>query len=102
MRRRHLKLVRPQESATRHENPEHPEIEQRNSADHFGGCPECGRNDGFVNIGRQHWFYCAMHLTTWLAGENLFGCWRTEDEVTWQANKDFLRDFLVVAPLYRD
>jgi hypothetical protein len=49
---------------------------------YFGGCPICGKEDGFLNVGRNHWFYCAEHKTKWIVGFNLFSSWRnqTEDE----------------------
>lgn len=48
----------------------------------FGLCPECGSNDGYINIGREHWFYCLKHRVCWCVGSNLFSSWReqTEDE----------------------
>jgi hypothetical protein len=49
---------------------------------HFGVCPECHQTDGYINVGRGHWFYCERDRTRWFAGENLFSSWReqTEDE----------------------
>jgi hypothetical protein len=29
--------------------------------DYFGGCPQCGRNDGYVNAGKTHVFICREH-----------------------------------------
>jgi hypothetical protein len=55
---------------------------------HFGWCPECGRSDGYVNIGRSHVFYCDAHRTRWSAGSNLFSSWRYEDEATWARNAE--------------
>ncbi len=46
--------------------------------DPFGVCPECGSNDGYVNVGRSHWFFCAEHRTKWWAGSNLFSSWRNQ------------------------
>jgi hypothetical protein len=43
--------------------------------DYFGGCPDCGypgTNDGFLNIGRDHWYVCHLHRTKWRVGSNLF------------------------------
>jgi hypothetical protein len=53
-----------------------------NFDDYFGVCPTCGRNDGYINIGRGHWFYCSKHRVKWYFGSNLFSSWReqTEDE----------------------
>jgi hypothetical protein len=28
---------------------------------HFGLCPHCWGSDGFVNVGRSHWFVCDEH-----------------------------------------
>ena len=35
---------------------------------HFGGCPTCHKTDGFLNIGRDHWFVCHHHRTKWCVG----------------------------------
>jgi hypothetical protein len=40
--------------------------------DYFGVCPTCGSNDGFLIIGRDHWFICKEHRVKWLVGSNLF------------------------------
>jgi hypothetical protein len=48
--------------------------------DAYGGCPSCGRNDGYFNDGPMHYFYCAKHRTKWLVGRNLFDSWRRESE----------------------
>jgi hypothetical protein len=60
---------------------------QHPPSDHFGWCPECGRHDGCLNIGRTHWCYCDAHLVRWCIGENLFSSWRDEDEATWARNE---------------
>jgi hypothetical protein len=46
----------------------------------FGGCPECGRTDGYLNAGRTHWFFCDAHKTMWLGGINMFSGCRDETE----------------------
>jgi hypothetical protein len=48
--------------------------------DYFGVCPHCGKNDGFINVGRSHWFFCKEHRVKWCAGANLFSSWRHETE----------------------
>ncbi len=55
---------------------------ERNAIAYFGGCPDCGDCDGYVNIGRSHWFLCDKHKVTWCVGSNLFSSWQhqTEDE----------------------
>jgi hypothetical protein len=49
---------------------------------YFGLCPHCHNNDGYLNVGRGHWFVCHEHKVKWLVGSNLFSSWRyqTEDE----------------------
>ena len=40
-------------------------------ADRFGGCPVCGRNEGYLklNVFKSHWFKCDEHKTRWFAEE---------------------------------
>jgi hypothetical protein len=54
--------------------------EQRSSAAHFGGCPECGGMDGIINIGSSHWLRCDRHKVMWCVGSNLFSGWRDQTE----------------------
>lgn len=61
--------------------------------DSFGTCPVCGRHDGYLNVGPQHWFYCKRHKTKWLAGSNLFSGWRTEDPIHHSQNAAYLSGF---------
>ena len=68
--------------------------------EYFGGCPHCGQNDGYMNIGREHWFVCGRHRTKWLAGSNLFSGWRDEDEATWERNRFKLAGYTVVEPTH--
>ena len=46
--------------------------------EYFGGCPECGSQDGYFNVGRDHWVVCEKHKTRWCIGSNLFSSWRDE------------------------
>lgn len=66
--------------------------------DQFGNCPECGGNDGYRNVYKQHFFYCNEHRTVWPAGINLFSSWRDESEGTWRENYDHLKDYRIVDP----
>jgi hypothetical protein len=53
----------------------------RKQADgYFGWCPHCRNNDGYLNVGRSHWFVCDEHKTKWCIGANLFSSWRDETE----------------------
>ncbi len=48
--------------------------------DYFGVCPQCRRHDGFINVGRSHYFFCKEHRVKWCVGANLFSSWRDETE----------------------
>lgn len=45
---------------------------------YFGVCPECGGQDGFFNVGSNHWFFCNDHQTAWCFGSNIFSGWREQ------------------------
>ena len=65
----------------------------------FGGCPHCGQDDGYLNVGREHWFFCREHKTKWRVGTNLFSSWREEDEGAWQRNRFTLAEYMTVDPV---
>jgi hypothetical protein len=67
--------------------------------DCFGGCPRCWRNDGYINIDREHWFVCHRHGAKWLFGENLFSSWRYETDLEWQVNAARIGGYRVVDPI---
>lgn len=64
-----------------------------NPPDAFGGCPVCGGNDGFLIVGRAHWFMCNKHKTKWRIGDNWFRRWRWETEDIWQDNAKLLSEY---------
>jgi hypothetical protein len=64
----------------------------------FGVCPECLLNDGYVNIGQRHWFFCRAHRVKWWAGSNLFSGWQGETPDDWAAAERLLTDFVEVEP----
>lgn len=66
---------------------------------YFGGCPECGENDGFLNVEGTHVFVCHIHKTGWIVGVNLFSAWKEESEEIWEANIKLLKDYRQVEPL---
>lgn len=66
---------------------------------YFGACPQCGETDGYVNVGRSHWFYCAKHMTCWFIGANLFSSWQNETEADWQAAAEMLEAYEEVEPV---
>jgi hypothetical protein len=67
--------------------------------DHFGVCPVCGQNDGFLNVRRAHWFVCNAHRLRWCAGENLFSCWRRETTAMWREAWEKIREYREVTPI---
>ena len=69
--------------------------------DHWGRCPHCGGNDGYLNVGRAHWFACNRHRTKWCAGENLFSAWRREPSSVHRENAERLATYEEVRPLHR-
>jgi hypothetical protein len=74
-------------------------IRLQEEPDYFGGCPLCGGNDGYLNVGAAHWFYCQEHATRWCAGANLFSGWRQESEECWRKNAENLARYVEVEPL---
>ncbi len=68
--------------------------------EYFGGCPECGKTDGHLNVGGNHWAVCQAHNTTWPIGYNLFSSWRDEPQELHEANERKLRAMRVVDPIY--
>jgi hypothetical protein len=50
------------------------------SDDYFGSCPNCHRNDGYENVGSDHWFVCHQHRVKWCVGSNLFSSWRDQTD----------------------
>jgi hypothetical protein len=67
--------------------------------EYFGGCPQCGRNDGCFNVRQNHWFVCDEHRTKWCAGFNLFSSWQDEDECCWETNAQRLAEYSEVKPI---
>jgi hypothetical protein len=67
---------------------------------HFGFCPYCGHNDGFLNFGPNHWFICHQHQSRWFVGSNLFDCWKEESEEDWQRTKAKIESYREVAPIH--
>ncbi len=67
-----------------------PACQPPNEAEYFGGCPTCESSDGYINIGRGHWFHCAEHRVRWFIGSNLFSSWKDETETEQRATYDRL------------
>lgn len=65
-----------------------------------GGCPQCGKNDGYVNLGVEHWFICRDHKTRWLGGTNLFDGWMNQTVAQTQSAEILLRGYEEVVPVH--
>lgn len=68
--------------------------------EHFGNCPQCGYNEEYLNLGRDHWFICDACRTKWYVGSNLFDSWRHESEEDWSRNTWRLSSYREVEPAY--
>ena len=65
---------------------------------HFGGCPVCGKNDGYLNLRAEHWFICREHKNKWLLGKNLFDSWMTQTIAQHLAAQKLLSGYNEVQP----
>ena len=66
----------------------------------FGGCPECGGQDGYVNEGPNHWFVCLRHKVRWWLAHGVFNSWRYETEAEWKRNSELLLEYKQVEPIF--
>jgi len=73
-----------------------PEIQY---STHCGVCPNCGKSDGFVNLGKEHWFICRDHKTKWFAGVNLFEGWENQTVAQTENIAVMLESYKDVVPL---
>ena len=68
----------------------------------FGGCPQCGQADGFLEEWGCYVFFCAQHETRWIIGgdklDNLQIDVKEERRTDWR-NLD-VENFTLVAPVY--
>jgi hypothetical protein len=64
----------------------------------FGVCPICKGHDGYLNVGRDHWFKCDEHKVRWHVGSNLFSSWHDESEEDWEENARILSEYEEVGP----
>jgi hypothetical protein len=71
-------------------------------SDYFGSCPVCHKNDGYLNVGRTHWFYCKEHKKRWCAGSNLFSSWhdQTEEQQRKMYDQIGMGEFETVEPFH--
>lgn len=69
---------------------------------YFGVCPTCELTDGYLNVGRAHFFVCHVHRVRWLIGDNLFSSWRFLSPDEWQANWDQIKEYEDILPYRPD
>jgi len=69
---------------------------------YFGGCPNCGGNDGYVNRGKEHWFFCREHRTRWSAGSSLFSSWQHDTKEERQRQWSEIAEYREVEPIFDD
>lgn len=66
---------------------------------HCGVCPKCSKSDGFVNLGKEHWFICRDHKTKWFGGTNLFEGWQNQTVAQAEAIEVMLNNYTEIIPL---
>jgi hypothetical protein len=76
------------------------ERERNRRGAYFGVCPHCRCHDGYVNLGREHWFYCKRHRVMWWFGDNVFSSWMHETAEEQRASAERVAGFVVVEPLW--
>lgn len=67
----------------------------------LGDCPVCGRNNGYLNVFKTHWYICRKHRLKWYAGYDLFPTWRQETRKDWERNLNILSQYTEVMARYR-
>jgi hypothetical protein len=75
-------------------------VEKPTSSSYYGGCPYCGDDDGYLNIGIDHWFICDLDMTKWYMGSNVFSIDEDETEQVWEENAARLARYRKVAPVF--
>lgn len=78
---------------------DHGSSNQTTVDDYWGFCPECGTNDGYLNVGRNHWFKCDKCKTKWCVGSNLFSSWQDQTEEEFEHNAELLAGYKTVEPV---
>lgn len=66
----------------------------------FGVCPVCQQTDGYINVGKEHWFICKAHKKKWLFGINILSSWKQETPERQAAQQAALKldEFEIVEP----
>jgi hypothetical protein len=73
-------------------------------SERFGTCPTCHKNDGYINAGSSHWFFCKEHRVKWCPAANLFSSWmfETKEEQRQQWEELGMDTFTEIEPYYGD
>ena len=82
------------------ETEAHRQAPKVTTDEYFGGCPECGKSSGYLNVRGSHYGTCADHRVYWPIGYNLFSLWREEAEDEWRQNAALLLTYCEVKPIY--
>lgn len=69
------------------------EQDEEEAKKQWGVCPECGDTDGYLNVGRTHWFVCHEHRIAWNVGEGIFSTWRDETVETNERNAAIIESY---------
>ena len=72
-------------------------FEDLEPSDHFGVCPVCGKNDGYLNVRGANWFVCHKHQVRWCVGD-VFSTWKDESVDIWRRNWKQIGGYLEVEP----
>lgn len=73
-----------------------PEIQY---SKHCGLCPKCGKSDGYVNLGKEHWIICRDHKFKWFVGVNLFDGWQNQTVAQAQSIELMLNSYKEIVPV---
>lgn len=75
-------------------------LEGGNGDEFTGGCPECGKTNGFLDVHGALYFYCHTHKVRWFRGENVFGCWSFNSPCEWGAKWKLMKEYVEVEPCF--
>jgi hypothetical protein len=55
----------------------------------YGGCPQCGRNDGLLRVDETDWLICGEHKLRWFA-PSYFDGWKFDEQ---RRAREMMRDY---------
>lgn len=77
-------------------------MSESGSINYFGVCPQCGRNDGYLNSGRERWFVCHEHRVKWGGGQSKACGWKEVSPVVRKRNVALFAAYREIEPRYPD